>query len=58
MIRIFNPIYDQAFKYLMDNNEIAIEILNLILDREIVQLQMQNVEIPVLNTICMTVFKS
>ena len=44
MLLIFNPIYDQAFKYLMDNNELAISILNLILDKEIVQLQMQNVE--------------
>jgi hypothetical protein len=44
MLLIFNPIYDQAFKYLMENNELAISILNLILDKEIVQLQMQNVE--------------
>jgi len=47
MLRIFNPIYDQAFKYLLDNNEIAKKILYLILDKEIVQLQMQNVETPV-----------
>jgi len=49
MIKILNPIYDQAFKYLMDNNDIAKKILFLILGKDILQLQMQNVEIPVLN---------
>ena len=48
MLVIFNPIYDQAFKYLMENNELARNILNLILDKEIVQLQMQNVETPII----------
>ncbi len=49
MITLFNPIYDQAFKYLMENNELAKKILHLILDKEIVQLQMKNIEFPIAN---------
>jgi len=44
MLRILNPIYDLAFKYLMENNDIAKEIIQLIIDREIESLQIKNVE--------------
>lgn len=38
-MRIVNPLYDQAFKYLMDNEAIAKKILSLILEQEIISLQ-------------------
>ncbi|WP_133512298.1 hypothetical protein [Candidatus Thiosymbion oneisti] len=37
-MQIANPIYDVVFKYLMQNNEIAILILSTILDEEIMAL--------------------
>nr|VFJ42314.1 MAG: hypothetical protein BECKFW1821A_GA0114235_100174 [Candidatus Kentron sp. FW] len=37
-MRIANPIYDVVFKYLMQNNEIAILILSTILEEEIIAL--------------------
>ena len=37
---IANPIYDVVFKYLMQNNEIAILILSTILDEEILSLEL------------------
>ena len=36
---IINPIYDQAFKYLMDNESITKKILSLILEEEVIALQ-------------------
>nr|VFJ70759.1 MAG: hypothetical protein BECKFW1821C_GA0114237_102442 [Candidatus Kentron sp. FW] len=39
-MRIANPIYDVVFKYLMQNNEIAILILSTILEEEIVTLDL------------------
>ena len=35
-MKIANPIYDVVFKYLMENNEIAKDILSVILNEEIV----------------------
>ncbi|WP_218068371.1 hypothetical protein, partial [Candidatus Thiosymbion oneisti] len=37
-MQIANPIYDVVFKYLMQNNEIAILILSTILEEEIMAL--------------------
>jgi hypothetical protein len=37
-IQIVNPIYDGAFKYLMDDNQIAKLILSTILGEEIISL--------------------
>jgi len=37
-LRIANPIYDVVFKYLMQNNEIAILILSTILEEEVLSL--------------------
>ena len=48
-MRIVNPLYDQAFKYLMDNETIAKKILSLILEQEIVSLQSKPQEIKLLN---------
>ncbi|MCB2262128.1 MAG: ELKS/Rab6-interacting/CAST family protein [Candidatus Thiosymbion ectosymbiont of Robbea hypermnestra] len=39
-MRIANPIYDVVFKYLLQNNEIAILILSTILDEEIIALDL------------------
>nr|VFJ93844.1 MAG: PD-(D/E)XK nuclease family transposase [Candidatus Kentron sp. LFY] len=39
-MRIANPIYDVVFKYLMQNNDIAILILSTILDEEILSLDL------------------
>jgi hypothetical protein len=44
-MRIINPLYDQAFKYLMDNNQIAKKILSLVLEKNIVSLQSKPQEI-------------
>ena len=40
-IRIANPIYDVVFKYLMENNLIAIHLLSAILNENIIALEMQ-----------------
>jgi len=39
-MQIANPIYDVVFKYLLQNNEIAILILSTILDEEIIALDL------------------
>ncbi len=36
-MRIANPLYDQAFKYLMSNDCLARKVLNVILDKEVLQ---------------------
>lgn len=38
---IVNPLYDQAFKYLMDNEAIAKKILSVIIEQEIAQLEVK-----------------
>jgi Trp operon repressor len=40
-MKIVNPIYDVAFKYMMEDNQIAIDILSAILDKEIVSVEVQ-----------------
>ncbi|MCD4695646.1 MAG: hypothetical protein K8S16_05325 [Bacteroidales bacterium] len=37
-MKIINPLYDKAFKYLMENNRLAKKVLSVILDREIEEL--------------------
>ncbi|MBK8807516.1 MAG: hypothetical protein IPO21_13095 [Bacteroidales bacterium] len=44
-MRIINPIYDQAFKYLMENERIAKMILSLIIEKEIISLQTKPQEV-------------
>ncbi len=38
-MKIVNPIYDNAFKYLMDNEQIAKLVLSIILDTKVLTLQ-------------------
>ena len=40
-MKIINPIYDVAFKYMMEDNQIAIDILSAILDKAIVSVEVQ-----------------
>ena len=44
-MKIINPLYDQAFKYMMDSEQIAKKVLALILDKEIVSLQSKPQEV-------------
>ena len=44
-MKIPNPMYDVVFKYLMENNEIAISLLSVILGVNIVSLNLQSQEI-------------
>jgi len=46
-MKIMNPIYDNAFKYLMDNEEIAKIVLSIILDTKVLSLQSKPQETPV-----------
>ncbi|MBN2742302.1 MAG: hypothetical protein JXR39_00245 [Marinilabiliaceae bacterium] len=43
-MKIANPLYDTAFKYLMENNKLAIKIISLIIEEEIEELHMENQE--------------
>jgi len=43
-MRIANPLYDTAFKYLMENNKLAKKIVSLIIEEDIEELQIQNHE--------------
>ncbi len=45
-MKIVNPIYDNVFKYLMDNEEIAKRVLSIILDTQILSLQPRPQETP------------
>jgi len=45
---ILNPLYDWAFKYLMDNNDLARRFLSVVLKAEITHLETRNVEMPLL----------
>ncbi len=38
-MRILNPLYDWAFKYLMDNNEIAKKFLSILLKKNVIHLE-------------------
>ena len=43
-MRIANPLYDTAFKYLMENNKLAKKIVSLITEEDIEELVLQNSE--------------
>ncbi len=43
-MRIANPLYDTAFKYLMENNKLAKKIISLIIEEDIDELQIENQE--------------
>jgi len=46
-MKIINPLYDSAFKYLMDNEQIAKMVLSIILDTKVLQLQSKPEETPI-----------
>jgi hypothetical protein len=43
-MKIINPIYDVAFKYMMEDNQVAIDFLSAILDKEIISVEVQSQE--------------
>ena len=45
---ILNPLYDWAFKYLLDNNELAKKFISAILKQNITHLETRNIELPLL----------
>ncbi len=47
-MRILNPLYDWAFKYLMDNNEVAKKFLSILLKKNVIHLESRNIEMPLL----------
>jgi len=48
-MRIANPLYDHAFKYLMSNERLAKKVLSTILEQEIVDLELSQQEVIVAN---------
>jgi len=48
-MRIINPLYDQAFKYLMDNEPAAKKILSVILEKEVISVQTRATEQALIN---------
>lgn len=43
-MKIINPLYDKAFKYLMENNKLAKKILAVILDVEVIEVALSQQE--------------
>jgi hypothetical protein len=43
-MKIINPLYDKAFKYLMENNKFAKKVLSVILDVDIEEVTLENQE--------------
>jgi hypothetical protein len=43
-MKIINPLYDKAFKYLMENNKFAKKVLSVILDVEVEEVNLENQE--------------
>jgi len=43
-MKIINPLYDKAFKYLMENNKLAKKILSVILDVEVIEVALSQQE--------------
>jgi len=46
-MKIINPLYDTAFKYLMDNEPIAKIVLSILLDQNVISIQSKPQETPV-----------
>ena len=44
-MRIANPLYDHAFKYLMSNDRLARKVLSVILEKEVLDLELSQQEI-------------
>ncbi len=47
-MKILNPLYDWAFKYLLDNNDLAKKFISAILKLNITHLETRNIELPLL----------
>ncbi len=47
-MKILNPLYDWAFKYLLDNNDLAKKFLSAILKQNVTHLETRNIELPLL----------
>jgi len=47
-MKILNPLYDWAFKYLLDNNDLAKKFLSAILKQHVIHLETRNIELPLL----------
>ena len=47
-MKILNPLYDWAFKYLLDNNNLAKKFLTAILKQNVTHLETRNIELPLL----------
>ncbi|MFK7969438.1 MAG: hypothetical protein AB8F95_03675 [Bacteroidia bacterium] len=43
-MRIANPLYDHAFKYLMNNNRLAKKVISTIIDKEVISLELNQQE--------------
>lgn len=43
-MRIANPLYDNAFKYLMSNDRLARKVLSVILEKEVIELELAQQE--------------
>ncbi|MEI7727812.1 MAG: hypothetical protein WCK09_22085, partial [Bacteroidota bacterium] len=43
-MKIINPLYDKAFKYLMENNKLAKKVLSVILDVEVTEVTLSQQE--------------
>ncbi|MFK7982388.1 MAG: hypothetical protein AB8G86_20570 [Saprospiraceae bacterium] len=48
-MRIANPLYDHAFKYLMSNEKLAKKVLSTILEQTVVNLELSQQEVVVAN---------
>jgi len=46
---IVNPIYDQAFKYMMDNEEIAKKVISIITEKNVVKIQARPHEVKIMD---------
>ncbi len=46
---IVNPIYDQAFKYMMDNEEIAKKVISIITEKKVVKIQPRPYEVKLMD---------
>jgi hypothetical protein len=46
-MKIANPLYDHAFKYLMSNDKLARKVLSVILEKEVLELELSQQEVVV-----------
>ena len=46
---IVNPIYDQAFKYMMDNEEVAKKVISIIIEKKVLKIQSKPQEVKVMD---------